>query len=132
MVEMVEVRDPNGYPMKIGDEDVVNPHALSMVSRGYKAHLFHDHGVVLAVVIQEYDGYTCQDALDEAIESGKLDRYKITEADRADYETETGDWNGWVSFLGNAGEPFDIESLGMFEIAIPPVTLCTVFRGAAE
>jgi hypothetical protein len=130
MVEMAEVQDPNGYPIKIGDEDVVNPDALSMMRKGYKAHIFHDHGVCLAVVIQEYDGYCCADALDEAIDSGKLDRFKITEAERADYEVN-GEWNDRVSFLGNAGEPFDIESLGMFDISIPAVPLCTLLRGAA-
>jgi len=108
--------------IKFSDADVVdldnwiaageyNPHSV-------RPWLFHDHGFVLCVVFAD----SLQDALDEAVDADKLDRYLIAEGDMKDYENEEG-----ISFLGNAGEPFDIESLGVIELPNPKRSFCAQF-----
>ncbi len=119
------------------DSDVVNPDGY--IPKGeYNPHnvrpfLLHDHGFVLAVVFAD----CLKDAIDEAVDADKLDRYQLDPIDqfnRDDYGTtdEAGDWdwNDSVSFLGNAGEPFDIETLGAIELPNPPFSFCAMFAAA--
>lgn len=93
-----------------------NPHHV-------RPFLLHDHGFPLCVVFAA----CLQDALDEAADGGKLDRYQVTEADLVeDYDA---DENG-ITRLGNAGEPFDVESLGVIELPNPPRSFVAQFRDA--
>lgn len=110
-----------------------NPHNV-------RPWLLHDHGFTLAVVFAG----NLQDALDIAVDSDKLDRFQIdreNDSERSDYMTtdvkemasgfdsecpEFTDaqgvqywWKIEPAFLGNAGEPFDIESLGVVELPNP-------------
>jgi len=113
--------------IKFTDEDVVdiddwipageyNPHNV-------RPWLLHDHGFVLAVVFAD----CLQDAIDEAVDADKLDRFLVNEADRGDYPDDEG-----ISLLGNAGEPFDIESLGYVELDNPPMSWVAVFQAAQK
>lgn len=87
-----------------------------------KPWLFHDHGFALAVVFAS----SLQDALDEAADAGKLDRYKISEeefnarSDESDRDT--------LDYLGNTSDPFDIESLGVVELPNPPRSFVAQFN----
>ena len=65
---------------------------------------------MLAVVFAD----CLQDALDIAADNGKLDRFRVTEEDAADYPDDEG-----LTFLGNASEAFDIESRGVEELPNP-------------
>lgn len=95
-----------------------NPHNV-------RPFLLHDHGFCLCVVFAD----CLQDAIDEAVDQGKLDRYMITDVDKADYlDPEIGDFRDDVAFLGNASEPFDIESLGAIELPNPPRSFCAQFN----
>ena len=149
--------------IKFTDADVVNyddwiPTPTSK-GRSYNPHnvrpfLLHDAGFVLAVVFAD----CLQDAIDEAVDSGKLNCMMIAHpgntpgtvvgnAEFNDYvHAPTADdisqgnvwefngrqmaWNESVSFLGNASEPFDIESLGVEELPNPPASWCAVFAAA--
>jgi hypothetical protein len=117
------------------DSDVVN--LGDYIPAGeYNPHhvrpwLLHDHGFVLAVVFASHEG----DAIDEAVDAGKLDRFQLDHnnpAHRSDYgngkDGEAFDWNDSVSFHGNASEPFDLESLGLIELPNPPMSFCTLFN----
>lgn len=134
------------------DSDVVN--LDDWIPQGeYNPHrvrpfLFHDYGFTVAVVFAD----CLQDALDIATDENKMDRYKITDSDRMDYMTDDvskmaagfdpncPDWtdaNGkkywWKiepAFLGNASEPFDIESLGVVELPNPPRSFVAQFASA--
>ena len=107
------------------DADVVN--SDNWIPDGeYNPHnvrpwLLHDHGFVLAVVFADCE----QDAIDEAVDEDKLDRYLIAEEDLSDYGDDTIEG---VSYLGNAGEPFDIESLGLIELPNPKRSFCAQFN----
>jgi hypothetical protein len=113
--------------IKFTDADVVdlddwipdgeyNPHRV-------RPWLLHDHGFVLAVVFAD----CLQDALDAAVDADKLDRYLIAEEDYEEYGV-MGD-NPTCCFLGNAGEPFDIESLEVVELPNPRrATFCESFN----
>lgn len=105
------------------DADVVNPddYFANVGCRNYRPYLMHDHGFVVAVVFAS----SLQDALDEAADAGKLDRYQITEADQADYPDDDG-----VTFLGNASVAYDIESLGCIELPNPPFSFVALFTAA--
>lgn len=105
----------NNFDFQFDDSDVVDPSAY--IPKGeYNPHnvrpfLLHEEGFTIAVVFAS----CLQDAIDEAVDAGKLDRFMISPKDMADYgEEEEG-----VSRLGNAGEPFDIESLGIVELPNP-------------
>lgn len=80
-----------------------NPHSV-------RPFILHDAGFVIAVVFSA----SLQDAIDEAVDHGKLDRFQIQEADYGDYAINSE--NPTCDFLGNASEPFDIESLGVVHL----------------
>ena len=121
--------------VRFTDADVVNPRDYIPAGE-YNPHnvrpfLLHDHGFMLAVVFAQH----LQDAIDEAVDADKLDRYLLNAEDphhRADYGTtnEAGewDWNDSVSFFGNAGEPFDIDTLGALELPNPPFSFVALFN----
>lgn len=88
-----------------------NPHNV-------RPWLLHDHGVTLAVVFAEHE----QDALDAAVDAGKLDGFQVMPENLGDYPEEEG-----LTFLGNASEPFDIESLGMVELPNVKQSWCALF-----
>lgn len=135
------------------DADVVD--VGDFIPRGeYNPHnvrpwLLHDHGFALCVVFAN----CLQDALDEAVDAGKLDRFQIHpedpserddymtsdvaqmaagfDADRPEFRDDAGVaywWKVEPTFLGNAGEPFDIESLDAIELPIPPHSFCALFN----
>lgn len=74
-----------------------------------------------------------QDAMDDAADAGKLGRALIAEADRCrimyagagesedTYEDET------ITYLGNAGEPYLLDNIGLMEIPIPSFSLSGLF-----
>lgn len=106
------------------DTDVVNP--TDFIANGdFNPHrvrpwLLHDHGFTVAVVFAD----CLQDALDEAADHDRLDRYLVEDKDLAEYgENEDG-----ISRLGNAGEPFDIESLGVEELPNPAFSFAALFN----
>jgi hypothetical protein len=134
------------------DDDVVN--LDDWIPEGeYNPHqvrpwLFHDGGFVLCVVFAD----CLQDAMDEAVDDNRLDRFKIDvkilaereyymtqdmsemaagfDADCPEYIDENGVKWWWAvepTFLGNAGEPFDIESLGFVEMPNPKRSFCAQF-----
>lgn len=86
----------------------------------YNHHPFilHDAGFVVCVVFAS----NLQDALDEAVDQNKLDRFQVTETELKDYITgqdaEGFDEYDGITHLGNASEPFDIESLGIVEMSV--------------
>lgn len=105
------------------DSDIVNPD--DWIAAGeYNPHnvrpwLLHDHGFVVAVVFAD----CLQDAIDEAVDAGKMDRYAVADSDRGDYPDDEG-----ISFLGNAGEPFDIETLGAIVLPNPLRSFAAQFQ----
>ena len=105
------------------DSDVVNPD--DFIAKGeYNPHnvrpfLLHDHGFVLAVVFAD----CLQDALDIAVDEGKLDAFQVSDKDMADY----GPDEEGISHLGNAGEPFDIEALDAVELPNPSFSFVALF-----
>ena len=82
--------------IRFSDEDVVNPWDFVPAGEpnvhGTRPFLLHDHGLTLAVVFAD----CLQDALDIAADNGNLDRYRVSDANLADYPNEDG-----LSFLGN-------------------------------
>jgi hypothetical protein len=109
--------------VRFSDQDIVNQE--DFIPQGeYNPHnvhgfLLHDHGICLAVIFADNVG----DALDIAADEGKLEHFRVTEEDLGDYEDEEG-----LSFLGNAGEPFDIESIGYLDLPNPQFSFCKLFN----
>ncbi len=105
------------------DEDIVNPD--NWVPEGdYNPHnvrpwLLHDHGFVLGVAFTS----ALDEAIDELVDADKLDQFKVEEDELKDYPDEEG-----LSFLGNAGEPFDIETLQFIELKNPPASWVAVYN----
>ncbi len=112
--------------LSFSDEDVVN--SSEIIPQGesnphsVRPWLFHDHGFALAVVFAD----CLHDALDIAADANKLDRYAIDKADYEDYGVETDSPS--CSFLGNAGEPFDIDALGYVELKTPPFSFVALWQ----
>lgn len=109
--------------VRFTDADVVNPDEYDPDPRRRAGAcvpwLLHDHGFALCVVFASCE----QDALDEAVDHDKLDRYLVT--DWADYPKEEG-----LMFLGNASEPFDIESLAIVRLPNPPFSFVALFNSS--
>lgn len=93
-----------------------NPHNV-------RPWLLHDHGLTLAVVFAD----SLQNAIDEAVDAGKLDRYQVAAADLSDYGETDEEQSERLSYLGNASEPFDIENLGYIELPNPPRSFVAQF-----
>jgi hypothetical protein len=106
------------------DSDIVN--LDDWIAKGeFNPHnvrpwLLHDHGFAVAVVFAD----CLQDAIDEAVDAGKMDRYLIAESDLKDY----GDDGDGISYLGNDGQPMDIESLGAIELPNPKRSFVAQFE----
>ena len=110
--------------IKFTDADVVNKDDFIPVGE-YNPHnvrpfLLHDHGFVLAVIFAS----SLQDALDTAVDEGKLDGCQVSEDDLADY----GPDEDGIARLGNASEPFDIEALDVVELPNPSFSFVALFN----
>jgi hypothetical protein len=106
------------------DADVVNKDEYIPAGE-YNPHnvrpfLLHDHGFTVAVVFAG----SLQDALDEAVDAGKLDSFQVSEGDLADY----GPDEEGIARLGNASEPFDIQALDAVEPPNPPFSFVALFN----
>lgn len=105
-------------------DDFVNPESLDQRnargSEKQRAWVLLDGGHCIAIVFSEYYGYCEQDALDEAVDAGKLDAFQVTESELADYvvghDSEGNpEYEGIVN-AGNASEPFAFESLDIWTV----------------
>lgn len=137
--------------VKFSDADVVNPDDWEFGK--YKPWLIHEAGFVLAVVFAETYG----DALDEAADAGRLDKFRIDPKDKGDledyfekdvippgydpncpeYTDEQGNmyWPrvGWEPhYLGNASEPFDTKGVEFVELKRPPFSFVALYNAAEE
>jgi hypothetical protein len=110
------------------DSDVVNK--TDFIPAGeYNPHnvrpwLIHDHGTTICIVFAANE----QDALDTAVDEDKLDPWQISESEMADYGPE----GEGITYLGNAGETFDIETLGMIELPNPPFSFVALFNARSN
>lgn len=91
-----------------------------------KPWLLHDHGFVLAVVFAD----SLQNALDIAVDAGKLDRYVVSQEEFEERTAESD--RGTLDYLGNECKPFDIESLGVVELPNPPRSFVAQFNARPQ
>ena len=110
--------------IKFTDADVVNKEDYIPAGE-YNPHnvrpfLIHDHGFTVAVVF----ACSLQDALDAAVDAGKLDSFQVSDNDLADYGSD----EEGISRLGNASEPFDIQALDAVELPNPPFSFVALFN----
>jgi hypothetical protein len=147
----------HNYELSFTDEDVIDMDSLSFEG-DYDPHrrqlwLIHDHGFTICVV----EADSLQDALDEAVDNGKMDRFQIhpeDESDRSDYMTsdvsemaagfdperpeyvdEDGVkywWSTEPAFLGNASEPFDIDTICYVALPLPKRSVTKLFGECIE
>jgi hypothetical protein len=100
------------FDFQFSDTDIVNPDDCIPAgeSNPHNVHAFvlHDAGFVQAVVFAD----CLQDAIDEAVDAKKLEQFAIGDNEMADYTDD----DGRLSYLGNYGRAFDIETLDAFEI----------------
>lgn len=119
--------------IKFTDADILN--VEDFIPKGeYNPHkvlpwLIHDHGFTIAVVFAS----CLQDALDICADAGKLDAFRVDHSILSREENgqiipgEYGPNDDGIAFLGNASEPFDIESLGCEELPIPAFSFCALW-----
>lgn len=117
----------DNFDLWFSDKDVCNPSDYIPAGE-YNPHnvrpfLLHDHGFPVAVVFAD----CLQDACDIAADEGKLDRFRVTEEDMKDYSEEEQER---LAFLGNASEPFDIETLGALELPNPAFSFAALLTAA--
>lgn len=142
----------NGFEFRLDESDIINPD--DMIPAGeYNPHnvrlwLLHDHGFTVCAVFAD----SLQDALDIAVNENKMDRYLIDE-DIMDYLTDNPEdmaagfdpevpemivngveywWEIQPAFLGNASEPFDIDTLGYVEIPAPTMSITALYGDAVQ
>jgi hypothetical protein len=118
--------------VKFTDSDVVNPdeydpHAFNKEGHkrtgAYVPFLIHDHGIVVCVVFASCE----QDALDEAADNDKLDRYLVRPGQFEEYGGEDKVFET-CALLGNAGESFDIEALAIIQLPNPRMSFVALFN----
>lgn len=130
----------NGLEFSFCDEDIANPDEM-IAQHEYNPHsvrgwLLHDHGFTICVVFSD----SLQNAIDEAVDCEKMDRYLIDMED----DSESAQWRDYaknkndiwdcegLSFLGNASKPFDIESLGYVEFPAPKMSIVRLYGDKVE
>lgn len=84
--------------------------------------LLHDHGFTVCVVFARSE----QDALDEAADAKKLDRYLVKPEQFAEYGGEDAVYEK-CHLLGNSGEPHDIEALTIVQLPNPKLSFAALF-----
>lgn len=115
------------------DADVANPDDF-IPAGAYNPHnvrpwLIHDQGVVVAVVFASCE----QDALDTAVDEGKMDQFQISKSELADWYPDGGEGESdgeGVTHLGNASEPFDISCLTIVELPNPKFSFAALFNAS--
>ena len=116
------------HEIKFSDQDVVNPGDFipegEFNPQKIRPWLIHDAGFTIAVVFASCE----QDAFDEAADAGKLDPFLVSDSEMADYGP---DCEG-LAYLGNASEPFDIQTLGIVELPNPPFSFVALFNSMKE
>ena len=152
---MTTCTTPGG--ITFSDADIVEGDGFDYFKGSYNpymvhAFVLHDHGFVVAVVMAS----NLQDAIDYAVDADKMDRYLIdvnNQRERDDYMTNDPAkmaagfdpecpervidgvkywWKVEPSFLGNASEPFDIETLQCEELPSIPFSWCAQYNAAQE
>ncbi len=86
---------------------IANPNERRYYDKTYAVH--NEYGVV-AIVYADCE----QNALDEALDGGKLDSMLMSAEDFAEYEQKG--WHDSYMLLGNASEPVWTDYLGINEI----------------
>ena len=134
------------YDHSYSSDCFVNPESYDFYGRVWqgrspRAYVFTNAGYVVAIVFDEYFAYCEQDALDEAVDSGKLDFLKIQDSELDDYKTSEDsegnpEYEG-IAFLGNASEPFDQENLDCFVVSVElfrddPIILAVIESGSRD
>ncbi len=120
------------FDFSFTDADVVNP--MAFIPKGeFNPHNvrpwliyipLRTHGWTLAVVFAS----CLQEALDEATDNDKLDGLLVAPEDMGDYGNE----EVGITRLGNAGEPFDLESVDGIELPNLPFSFAAMFMAARE
>lgn len=72
-----------------------------------------------------------QDALDIAVGNDKLDHYLVTQEQAEDYGGDIYNCDS-LAYLGNASEPFDIETLGYVEFPLPKRSLTALYGESVQ
>lgn len=111
-----------GCDFKFDDTDVVNAEDYRHFDG--RAFLLHDAGFTVAVVFAS----CLQDAIDEAVDDNRLDRFKVAPEELADYGDTEEERDEQLSYLGNASEPFDIESLGAIKLPVVPFSFAALIQ----
>jgi hypothetical protein len=119
----------DNFDFTFSDADVVNPSdyipAGEFNPHNVRPFLLHDHGFPVAVAFAD----CLQDALDEAADEGKLDQFKMDASELAGMTEEEQER---LSYLGNASEAFDIESVQAIEIPNPSFSFVALFSAASQ
>lgn len=128
--------------IKFSDKDVVNTD--NFIPKGesnphnVRPWLIHNEGFIVCIVFADCE----QDAWDEAVDNHKLDAWLIEEAGNTpgtkglpaeDYPTlGTEEEEDSITRLGNVGEPFDIETLSILQLPIPPYSWVSMFKAHVD
>jgi len=110
------------FELSFTDADVVEINEVEFAEDhserfGEALWLLHDHGFTVCVV----QAQNLQDALDSAVDANRMERYLVDESEASDYDCES------LSYLGNACEPHDIESLGFVRLPLPKRSVTALF-----
>ena len=117
--------------IKFTDSDVVNLDDAPWLTgcANNRPWLMHEHGAAVAVVFAE----TFQDALDIVADKGRLDRFKVAPKDLDEYGTDEGGIDGdGLDYLGNIGEPYDLENLSWSTLPTPRFSFVTLFNASKQ
>jgi hypothetical protein len=114
--------------IKFSDADVVNAEefipAGAYNPNNIRPFLLHDHGFLICIIFAS----SLQDALDAAVDAGKLDSFLVDENDLADY----GPDEEGIARLGNASEPFDFQALDVVELPNPAFSFVALFNAMKD
>ena len=134
--------------VKFSDADIVNLDEF-IPDGEYNPHnvrpfLLHDHGFVVCVVFAD----CLQNALDEAVDSWTDDTESTSVMQRyiidVDDDGKNAEWRDYadnkadlfesegVCALGNAGDPCDIEPLGIIELPTPKQSFVAQFEATVN
>ena len=114
-VKTNEVKLANGLILK--DSDFVGETVIFNVTDLDKIiYVAHDHGFVVGACFADH----LQDALEILADEHCLDTFEI------EFDDDYKEADERISYLGNYGKPYDIETLTIFEMAAPNFSITSL------
>jgi hypothetical protein len=106
----ITYRDSRNFEYDLSDELIIN---FDNYEYSTKAYLIHDAGFPICIVFASEE----HEAIDIAVDAGKLEAYKLTLKEELEYKQDGIESS--ITYCGDDVTPMDLDSLTIIELPHP-------------